>query len=460
MSFIREIKKGGAIYLAKVESYRQDGKVKQRVLEYIGKKENGVAVVKTDINQLEVTNVKRYADVRVLVQLARELKLDTLLGKHHNAIIVMVVAHLLCRKSVSGISDWASHTSIYEELGSEPLSIHQFYEAFDHLNELDFAGVEAAIAAYWKQIAPHDSSAFVLDVTDTYYSGSKTDSSARRGKDGKVSKLLQIGLIVSFTNGFPVLHRTYEGNISNIKTCTDLLGPMAALGLQSIVMDRGFYSEENVTDMDGLGIQVIVGMKQTTGIKARFLDKIEREKIYSFENRIELKDTVVYGQEFEFLTGKLIVIYNPKMEVLKRDKLLEEKAPAEKVKYVGYSLIYHNTKQESKLVIKKYFDKDIVERCFKSLKGELHLHPVRMWATSRIEAHVKICYLSLCVLSLVQFRCRAVKSLSLSAAKVLDELQHIYKVDMVHAKSQKKYSKVVTLSNQQREILKALKCSV
>jgi len=460
MAFIREIKKRDSIYLVKVESYREDGKVKQRVLEYIGKKEDGVAVIKMDINHLDLTNVKRYADVRVLLQLARELKLDQLLGKHHKAIMVMVIAHLLCRKSVLGLADWTTHTSLYEELETEPMSTQQFYEAFDHLNALDFAGVEAAIAAYWKQIAPHDSSAFVLDVTDTYYSASKKDSSARRGKDGKVSKLVQIGLIVSFTNGFPVLHKTYEGNISNIKTFTDLLKPIAALGLESIVMDRGFYSEENVTDMDALGMQVIVGMKQTAGIKSRFLDKIEREQIYSSENRIELKDTVVYGQELGFLSGKLIVIYNPKMEVLKRDKLLEEKVPAENVKYVGYSLIYHNTSQEVKSVVKKYFDKDIVERCFKSLKGELHLHPVRLWANKRTEAHVKICYLSLCILSLIQFRCRAAKSLNLSAAKVLDELQYIYKVDLVHAKSLKKYSKVVTLSNQQKEILKALKCSV
>ena len=44
MAFIRRIKKGDAVYLAKVESYREDGKVKQRVLEYVGKEENGIAI--------------------------------------------------------------------------------------------------------------------------------------------------------------------------------------------------------------------------------------------------------------------------------------------------------------------------------------------------------------------------------------------------------------------------------
>ncbi len=37
MSFIRKIKKKSGIYLAEVESYRKDGKVKQRLIRYLGK---------------------------------------------------------------------------------------------------------------------------------------------------------------------------------------------------------------------------------------------------------------------------------------------------------------------------------------------------------------------------------------------------------------------------------------
>ncbi len=50
MAFIRKIKKGDSIYLANVESSREYGKVKQRMIEYIGKHEIGVAIQKVDIN--------------------------------------------------------------------------------------------------------------------------------------------------------------------------------------------------------------------------------------------------------------------------------------------------------------------------------------------------------------------------------------------------------------------------
>lgn len=43
MSFIRRIKKKDAVYLAEVESYREDGKVKQRVIKYLGKEVDGKA---------------------------------------------------------------------------------------------------------------------------------------------------------------------------------------------------------------------------------------------------------------------------------------------------------------------------------------------------------------------------------------------------------------------------------
>ena len=43
MVFIRKIKKKSGTYLAEVEGYRVNGKVKQRVIKYLGKEINGKA---------------------------------------------------------------------------------------------------------------------------------------------------------------------------------------------------------------------------------------------------------------------------------------------------------------------------------------------------------------------------------------------------------------------------------
>jgi transposase len=167
----------------------------------------------------------------------------------------------------------------------------------------------------------------------------------RKEKDGKVSKLIQIGLGVSFENGFPIFHKCYNGNISNIKILEDLMRVMAERVINSVVMDRGFYSESNVVDLNKLGMQMIVGVKQSIGIKKNILDEIKREKIYLAKNQVILKNTYVYIQEQPFLFGKMIVIYNPKYEALKRDKMLADEANDNEVKYVGYSLVFHNPKK-------------------------------------------------------------------------------------------------------------------
>lgn len=457
MAFVRKIKKGDAVYLAKVESYREDGKVKQRVLEYIGKEVGGVAVQKVDIGSVQVENVKYHANVAVLHQLALELRLNYLLGKHHKSVFALLIAHLLCKGSILRMSKWITHSTIKETLGLSELTIEMLYHALDYLEDCDFNKIEHALYNHWNILAPEDNKAYVLDVTDTYYNGKHDESPLRKGKDGKVSKLIQIGLAVSFDNGFPILHQTFDGNISNIRILENLMHRLAERGVNTIVLDRGFFSEANVTDMNKLNMKMIVGVKQSIGIKKEILSKIDRDEVYAKKYQVILKNTTVYAKEVGFLFGRLIVIYNPKYEAMKRDKMLADDATGSEVRFVGYSLIFHNTNLKVESVVKKYFEKDIVERCFKTMKGEVQLHPIRLWLPERIRAHVKLCYLSMCLLSFIQFRC---KTLNLSAVTILEELDTIYQVNLKHATSKKSYTKVVTQNNQQKNILKKLKCSV
>jgi transposase len=457
MAFIRKIKKKDAIYLVRVENFREDGKVKQRVLEYIGKEENGKPIQKIDINKLEVANVKQHANISVLHQLCLRLNLNYLLGKNHKVIIALVIAHLVCKGSILRIFKWIQNSNILQIVGLKELTVEMLYQALDHLNECDFNNVEQSLFEHWNKIAPKDNSAYVLDVTDTYHNGKNSDSSLRKGKDGKVSKLVQIGLAVSFENGFPILHKTYGGNISNIKILEDIMSKIAQRGLNTMILDRGFFSEANVNDMSKLGMQMIVGVKQSIGIKNNILAKISKDAIYVKKNLIELKNTIVYAEEKPYLFGKLIVIYNPKYEVMKKDKMLLDEATDKDVKYVGFSLIFHNTKLPIDKVVKKYFDKDIVERSFRTMKGEAQLHPIRLWLPQRVEAHVKMCYLSMCILSLIKFNCQ---KMDLSVTEILDELSCIYKVNLKHSSTNEQFEKIVTQSNTQKNILKKLKCSV
>ena len=112
MSFVRRIKKGDNVYLAKVESYRQDGKVKQKVIEYLGKEVDGKPVKKSGINDYSVTKVTQFIDIFTLDTISKQLELPDILGKKSKQIMSLVFSHLLERVSIYKVPEWIEKTEI------------------------------------------------------------------------------------------------------------------------------------------------------------------------------------------------------------------------------------------------------------------------------------------------------------------------------------------------------------
>lgn len=458
MAFIRKIKKKDAVYLAEVESYREDGKVKQRVIRYLGKEVDGKPEKKVLLSSVKINSCKKFLDYYVLDFLAKELTIDKLLGEHHKYILLLVYTQLISRKSIYQLPEYVENTALLELLKIEKLVDKNLYKALDWLDELDFKDIEDAMLKIMLA-DKKERKALVLDVTDTYFNGKNAEWKKRKGKDGKVDKLIQIALAVTQDEGFPILHKMYEGNIGNTKVFSDLLKDIRLTDFDCIILDRGMISHELLIDLKLLNQEVITGLRTNNKIKKEFLDQIKREEIFRPSSGILLKNTHVFYQSFDYLEGKLIVIYNPEMENVKMEKLLKNpnSKSNENIKYFGYSLLYHSTKLSEKEVIKKYFDKDVVEKAYRELKTNINLNPVRKYRMNRVSAHVKICYLAYAILSLMQNK---LKDIGITANKALDQIQSVHKVELESTENNIKWSKIVTLKNEQIKILKHLNCSV
>jgi len=173
-----------------------------------------------------------------------------------------------------------------------------------------------------------------------------------------------------------------------------------------------------------LGQKVITGLRLNRKLKAEYLDRIDRDNIFNPANLVLLKNTKVFIKPFQFKDGKLIVVYNPSIEISKRMSAInKDKFDIKKAKYYGYSLIYHTTDMLDKNVVREYYEKDIVEKAFKELKGSVNLHPVRKYLLTRVKAHIKICYLAFVLLSYLQYK---LKSKNISAVYALEKLQPAY----------------------------------
>jgi transposase len=443
MPFVRRIKTTSGTYLALVESKRVNGKPRQHVIKYLGKEVEGKAARKVFTNNVKITSVKRHLDVEIIDQLANQLGLKQLLP---TAALILAYGQLLERPSINKMEQWLDETDILQTLGLEKITATQLYEALEQLQEVDFCKIEESLAA---RLSKHEGKrSLVIDVTDTYFEGESLDEAPRRGKDGKVRKLVQIALAVTEKWGFPIFHRTFEGNINGKRMFMEMLASLARLGYEGMILDRGFWSAANIEGALALNQKVICGVVKDRHFKA-VLSGVDKAKLYARENRVALKNTKVYVMSTDYKTGKLLVIYNPYIDVARRESLYDRGGEEGDAAFLGYSLIFHNTDLGVGEVVGKYFDKDVVERSFKQLKGILSLRPVRVWLRSHVEAHIKICYVAYAILSLLQFE---VAGLDISAVEALEVIRPGYRVKLKDVASGFEWEAFVELKKVQERI--------
>ena len=447
MTFIRKKKVGNKTYLVEVKSFREAGKIKQKFIRYLGREINGKTIKKVSAQDIEVKHVKQSLDVLSIDKLAEELHIKSLKNKY---ILALIYSQLLENKSINKLENWMRFTEIPDVLGIDKISVKDLYESLSDINEEDFEKINDEMFFIFNK-HKNISDVAIIDITDTYFAGSNINIKKRREKDDKISKLTQIGLAVSFKEGFPIFHQQYHGNLSGINIFKDMSLKLKEKGIASLIMDRGFLSKENLEMALHLKFKIIAGLKKNDKLVKKFITPINRDDIYSAKCRVPLKKTTVFIKEFEYCGGKLIVVYNPALEVVKKEINFEKEVKNNSD--VGYSLIYHNTKYSSEEVVRKYYDKEIVERAFKHLKGVLNLRPIRVWLSNHITGHIKICYLAYAILSLMNYK---LKKINVSAIEALESLRYGYKVSLRDSTSNHEWSVHVPLEPKQKEILKEL----
>jgi transposase len=121
--------------------------------------------------------------------------------------------------------------------------------------------------------------------------------------------------------------------------------------------------------------------------------------------------------------------------------------------YDGYSCVFCTRSLPPDQMLSLYFNKDLVEKAFRSLKGITQLRPIRHWLADRVRAHVFLCYLAYLLLALLQYRLRATE---FTAESALAELGTMYKVCLRDRKQVFRLSRTVALTKKQEIILRTI----
>ncbi len=490
MSFIRKIKKGNKTYLAEVESKRIKGKVVQKHIRYIGKEVNGKKVISLSSEDIQISEVKIHGPLIVLDKISKKIKLPDILENYSNEILSMVYAHCLNYKSVNNMPDWFSRTDLNTILDLEGLTEERLLSALDSLTEERIERHQRDIFNIVKNIYDLSTKGIVYDVTNTYLYGTKCQlAKLGKSKDGKSKPLIQIGLARTQKEGIPVFHKTFNGNIHDSKALFSLIKSFSSYNLRSgvFVSDRGVTSRQNIEGIKGLGWNSLCGLPLKDREKKVLRKALKTKPISHVSNMARLGKNTFYIKSFPYklgkIKGKLAICFNERRKVEIKESRHHEiehaqnqilqgkpiktglekyltsqgrirKQELEKAEeFDGYFCLFSTKNIPDRDMLKLYFDKDIIEKAFKTLKGITHLRPIRHWLYNRVIAHVFICYLSYLLLSVLKL---SLNNLKISPEEALKELGSVYKVYMEDKKKRHMFSKIVTLSKSQEKILKAV----
>jgi len=489
MVFIRKIRKGGHTYLAEVESKRVNGKVVQRHIRYVGRELSGKVIRSGSIEDTEIVKVTAWAPLLVLDTLAKEVHLSEILGDYGEYLLSFAYAHSLEPKSVNKMDEWFGRTDLHNMLDISEVSEKKLYHALDSISEKNLELIQKKIFDSVKHKYDLSPEGYFFDVTNVYFYGSECPI-ARKGKskDGGFKRQIQIGLAVTEGEGIPIFHKTFEGNIFDARILQDMMNMFTDVDIKNVflVWDRGVSSEDNIIDAKRAGFDVICGLAIKQSLKKEVDRILEKGNFMNLKNRVRLKNTVLYCTKQKYAYGKIkghiVLCFNEETarvnkekrldniykakELLKRNKSISEsvkkyfkeneiseEAINEAQKYDGYSLLFSTKNLDIEKIVKPYFEKDKVEKAFRSLKSVLGLRPIKHWLEERVKSHVFICYLSYLLITLLEHK---LKSKNISAIAALDKLKTAYKVHIKNKKIKEEFTKTVTLTKEQETIMKAV----
>jgi len=369
MASLQKYTTGGRTYWRIVESYRDGGRPKIRVLKHLGTAANLLVLLEGEERELRVRSTS-HGDVLALLRMAEELEvasaIDQALSSHYpegtptlneltpGQSCVLIAIGRACRPtSKMGWRGWARDTSLPRLLGlrMHRLTSQFFWEQMDRIPTEVLSGVEQVLASRALQLQGDDLDLLLYDATN-FFTHIASDNSRcdlpQRGKNKqKRSDLRQVGLalLVSRQAKIPLWHQVYRGNRNDVSVFPEVLTCLrkriAALAADvtqvTVVYDRGNNaSRANQALVDGADFHYVAALTPTNHaeviVKANAgLEPVEvrpGETVHAWRSRQEIwgaERTVVVFVSARLREGQIRGLHQHLDKRMKRLSELSEK---------------------------------------------------------------------------------------------------------------------------------------
>ena len=290
-------------YVRVVEAFRQDGKVKQRTIVDLGRKDLLTALLPQlqrflhgpspapDVTEtsVEVLEAATWGPVLVLRALFDQLGLwtifDACLGQAKRGAsftdraFVLIANRLIHPSSEHGLARWLETDFVCDRQGRRfvphwhqrrRVRVHHrqldgWYRTLDQLLKAK-SPIEVALYGRLRDLFSLRPDLVLFDITSTFFEGQGPNNFAHYGysRDGKPQNVqVVVGLVL--VAGWPIAHYVWEGNRLDVTTVVEVVGDLLArfpLGRIIFVGDRGMVSDTNLEALTKDHHGYLVGLKR------------------------------------------------------------------------------------------------------------------------------------------------------------------------------------------------------
>jgi len=446
---------------------------------------------------------------------AKELKLTDKIrdvlevtDKTSSLLLCLVLNQLVSKRAISKLAPWVLRSPLitWEHL-DENIDAKEFEQALgnlcvvypDGMVEDNGLVLQYELTKDWRGDTGEPAQ-FFYDVTKQKYYG----TSCFYGEPGYIpggtnKSVVGFGLVTSKTHHHPVMCRAIRGSKNDTITVQDTVNTLKAWGFErlTLILDRGMISKENVEFVVNSGFDLVGIVPETN------------KKVWSYVTRWLPEDLArpqflvrrpsggaVYVRAwtaplFGMKKVRVVVVEDPerKMEErIARDQALRElsgtppparlrelrrelgdlvvpargrrgfvvdkaKVEANREGDGRFLLFSTDLSMSAEDIFSVYFQKDIVEKSFRTLKGEIRLGPIRYRRRDRIDAYATIVYLAYLLWTMAERRLRK-KFPDMTLEQALDIVEDVCFVRFRHGEFIRGW--VTKLTEEQRRVLKLL----
>ena len=263
MSYLVEQKVGDKVYVYESKGYWDKEKKQCRQKRtYLGRKDpetGGIIKTKYSPRSVKVKSVTETGGIHVsnelMTQIGLRLCIERCFESQSDAIVSLLNYMLLDSGPYYLQQSWA------EQTGSVSLSSQRISELLVDIGEN--SGKQDQFFREWNQLLGHQKACY-MDITSLSSYATNIDFLEwGYNRDGESLQQLNLGVLIGETSGLPLMYRVYPGSISDVatlKTTVEIGRDQYGLDTEQLIMDRGFYSQYNITEMVEAGHTFILPM--------------------------------------------------------------------------------------------------------------------------------------------------------------------------------------------------------